>query len=185
MRNHFRDDYSSYHVVVYDTATGAVIERTTAQGYAASSAWARGQAWGLYGFTMCYRETHDPKYLEQADHIAQFILNNPFLPPDKVPYWDFNAPGIPDQPRDASAAAIIASALYELSQFSTHHDSYLKIADSIVESLTNHYRFLPGGGHGFLLQHSTGHKPAGSEIDVPIIYADYYYLEALLRSTNR
>jgi unsaturated chondroitin disaccharide hydrolase len=181
LKNHFRPDYSSYHVVDYDPATGEVRHRQTHQGYADESAWARGQAWGLYGFTMCYRETRDKKYLAQADHIAQFILNNPTLPADKVPYWDFNAPGIPNEPRDASAAAIMASALYELSTYSTNSKLYKATADKIVYNLTNNYTARPGESQGFILLHSTGHKPAKSEIDVPISYADYYYLEALIR----
>lgn len=181
LKNHFRPDYSSYHVIDYDPATGEVRHRQTHQGFADESAWARGQAWGLYGFTMCYRETHDKKYLAQAEHIAQFILNNPTLPADKVPYWDFNAPGIPNEPRDASAAAIMASALYELSTYSTNSKLYKATADKIVNSLTTNYTAKPGESQGFILLHSTGHKPAKSEIDVPISYADYYYLEALTR----
>jgi hypothetical protein len=182
LKNHFRADYSSYHVIDYDPATGEVRHRQTHQGYADESAWARGQAWGLYGFTMCYRETHDKKYLAQAEHVAQFILNNPTLPADKVPYWDFNAPGIPNEPRDASAAAVMASALYELSTYSTANSKVYKVtADKIVNSLTNNYTARPGESQGFILLHSTGHKPAKSEIDVPISYADYYYLEALTR----
>ena len=118
MKNHFRPDFSSYHVIDYDTITGAVRNKHTHQGYAHESAWARGQAWGLYGFTMCYRETNDIHYLQQAEHIANFILNHPNLPTDLIPFWDFDAPNIPNEPRDASAAAIIASALYELSTYS-------------------------------------------------------------------
>jgi hypothetical protein len=181
MKNHFRADYSSYHVVDYDTATGEVRRKQTAQGYADESAWARGQAWGLYGYTMCYRETKDKKYLEQAEHIASFILKHPNLPKDLVPYWDFNAPNIPNEPRDASAAAIMASALYELSTYSKSKNQYRKAADKIIESLTNYYRSRIGESKGFILLHSTGSKPANSEVDVPLIYADYYYLEALLR----
>jgi alpha-L-fucosidase len=180
MKNHYRSDYSSYHVVDYDTTTGKVLHKQTAQGYADESAWARGQAWGLYGFTMCYRETKDKKYLEHAEHIASFILHHPNLPKDLVPYWDFNAPNIPNEPRDASAAAVMASALYELSTYS-NQGTYRKTADKIMESLTNYYRAPVGEDKGFLLLHSTGSKPANSEVDVPLVYADYYYLEALLR----
>jgi unsaturated chondroitin disaccharide hydrolase len=181
MKNHFRPDYSSYHVVDYDTATGKVIKKTTHQGYSDESAWARGQAWGLYGYTMCYRETKDKAYLQQAEHIASFILNNPNLPKDLVPYWDFNAPNIPNEPRDVSAAAIIASGLYELSTYSKNNKIYKQAADKIIENLTNNYRSKIGENFGFILLHSTGTKPSNSEVDVPISYADYYYLEALLR----
>src|SRR5205085_6828110 len=165
----------------YDTTTGQVRKKQTAQGYADESAWARGQAWGLYGFTMCYRETKDKKYLEQADHIANFILHHPNLPKDLVPYWDFNAPNIPNEPRDASAAAVMASALYELSGYSKNGKQYRQAADKIVESLTNYYRSTIGESKGFILLHSTGAKPSNSEVDVPLSYEDYYYLEALKR----
>jgi len=181
MRNHYRADYSSFHVVDYDTATGRVVKRMTWQGYSDSSAWARGQAWGLYAYTMCYRETGDETYLKQAEHIAAYIL--PRLPEDKVPYWDFNAPGIPDEPRDASAAAVTASGLYELSRYSHQGKEYRQTADKILQSLTDHYRSGIGANSGFILLHSTGSKPSKSEVDVPLNYADYYYLEALLRSS--
>ncbi len=182
MKNHYRKDYSSYHVVDYDTVTGKVVSRVTHQGYADESAWARGQAWGLYGYTMCYRETHNTVFLQQAEHIAAFILQHPNLPADKVPYWDFNAPGIPNEPRDASAAAVLASGLYELSTYSKNGAAYRAAADKIMESLTNNYRSPIGENHGFILLHSTGSKPQNSEVDVPLSYADYYYLEALLRA---
>ena len=181
MKNHFRPDYSSYHVIDYDPQTGAVLHRQTHQGYADSSAWARGQGWGLYGYTLCYRETKNPVYLKQAEAIAKFIFTNPNLPKDKVPYWDFSDAAIPNVPRDASAAALMASALYELSTYSANGKQYRKTADQIVKSLTKSYQAKPGESKGFILLHSTGHKPAKSEIDVPISYADYYYLEALLR----
>lgn len=184
LKNHFRPDYSSYHVVDYDPEIGKVIKKTTAQGYSNESAWARGQAWGLYGYAMCYRYTHDPRYLEQAEHIAGFILNHPNLPKDKIPYWDFNDPAIPNAPRDASAAAITASALFELASES-HNPFYKQTANEILYNLSHYYRSHLATHSGFLLLHSTGHKPAHSEIDVPIIYADYYYLETLLRAREQ
>src|SRR5215203_547712 len=182
MANHYRNDFSSYHVVDYDTLTGKVVKKNTHQGYADESAWARGQAWGLYGFTMCYRETKDPVYLKQAEGIANFILGHPALPKDLIPYWDYNAPNIQNEPRDVSAAAITASALYELSSYSTKGKYYRQTADKILYNLTHSYRSKIGENKGFILLHSTGHKPNNSEIDVPINYADYYYLEALLRA---
>lgn len=182
LKNHFRPDYSSYHVLDYDTVTGQVIKRLTAQGYANESAWARGQSWALYGYTLCYRYTKDLRFLVQAEKIADFILKNDHLPDDKVPYWDFNAPSIPREERDASAAAIMSSALYELGGYSYKRNEYHMRAEEILESLTYKYRSPPGENKGFILLHSVGHKPVKSEVDVPIIYADYYYLEALLRS---
>ncbi|WP_345952565.1 glycoside hydrolase family 88 protein [Mucilaginibacter sp. PAMB04168] len=184
MKNHFRPDYSSYHVIDYDPQTGAVLHKQTHQGYADSSAWARGQGWGLYGYTLCYRETRNKAYLQQAEAIAKFIFSHPNLPKDKVPYWDFNAPDIPNAPRDASAAALMASAMYELSTYSSNGKQYKKTADDIMNSLSKRYQAKPGESKGFILLHSTGHKPANSEIDVPISYADYYYLEALLRQNR-
>lgn len=182
LKNHFRKDFSSYHVVDYNPENGVVKWKGTAQGLSDSSAWARGQAWALYGYTMCYRETNDKRYLKQAEGIAKFILNNPTLPADQVPYWDFNDALIPNAPKDASAAAIIASGLYELSGYSKEGKAYRETADQIVNKLTEKYTNANGANDGFILAHSTGHKPAKSEIDVPIIYADYYYLEALARS---
>ena len=184
LRNHFRPDFSSYHVVDYDTLTGQVVKKTTHQGFANESAWARGQAWALYGYTMCYRETKNKAYLAQAENVARFLLNHPNLPKDLIPYWDFNAPNIPNEPRDASAGAVMASALYELSTYSPNGALYRSKADKMTSSLSKHYTAKPGGSRGFLLQHSTGSKPANSEIDVPLIYADYYFMEALLRRKN-
>jgi unsaturated chondroitin disaccharide hydrolase len=182
MKNHFRSDYSSYHVVDYDSsAYGKINKKTTHQGFANESAWSRGQGWGLYGYAMCYRETKNKAYLDQAEKIAAYILNHPNMPKDMVPYWDFNAPNIPAEPRDASAAAVIASGLYELSTFSKNGQQYRKAADKIMESLTKIYRAPIGEAKGFILLHSTGSKPSNSEVDVPLSYADYYYLEALLR----
>ena len=182
MANHFRKDYSSYHVVCYGEG-GEVLKRATHQGFSDSSAWSRGQGWGLYGYTVMYRETRKKIYLDQAEHIASFILNNPNLPEDKVPYWDFNAPGIPNEERDASAAAVIASALLELSQYSKAHGlKYFTVATKILKRLsTPAYTANEGTNGNFILKHSVGSKPYHSEVDVPIVYADYYYLEALLR----
>ena len=181
MANHFRADNSSYHVVDYDPETGEIRQKCTSQGYNDDSAWSRGQAWGLYGYTMCYRYTGDRKYLDQAEKIASFIFSNPTLPEDLVPYWDYNAPEIPDEPRDASAAAVTASALCELYTYTGNKD-YLQKADKIIESLSSPaYLCAPGQRHGFLLDHSVTHKRRGTDVDKPLSYADYYYLEALVR----
>jgi hypothetical protein len=184
MKNHFRANYSSYHVVSYDPETGEVLKKQTHQGYADESAWSRGQSWALYGYTMCYRETKDKAYLRQAENVAKFILDNPVLPRDLVPYWDYNAPNIPNEQRDASAAAVMASALYELSTYSINGKLYRGKADLIVKNLTDHYTAGPGTSKGFILLHSTGSRPANTEVDVPLSYADYYYLEALLRQKH-
>jgi hypothetical protein len=158
--------------------------RQTAQGYADESAWARGQAWGLYGFTMVYRETGNKKYLDHAVKIARFLLNHPNLPADKIPYWDFNAPGIPDEPRDASSGAVMASALIELSNYADPDFSKecLAMAEKQILSLSSPaYRAALGTNGNFILKHSVSNKPKNKEVDVPLSYADYYYLEAMLR----
>ena len=184
MENHFRPDYSCYHVVDYDPETGEVLHRCTAQGYADESAWARGQSWALYGYTVAYRFTGDEKYLKQAENVAGFIFNDPNMPEDLVPYWDFDAPDIPDAYRDVSSAAVNASALYELG-YLTGNSSYKEKADRIIESLsTPAYRAAQGTNEGFILMHSVGSIPHGSSIDVPLNYADYYFLEALIRKRN-
>ena len=167
-----------------DPETGEVRKRQTAQGYADESAWARGQAWAIYGYTMCYRYTHDQKYLDMAEKIYNFIFNNPNLPEDLVPYWDFDAPNIPNEPRDASAAACTASALYELSTY-IPGKNYKETADKIMESLGSPaYRAEVGTNGNFILMHSVGSIPHGAEIDVPLNYADYYFLEGIMRKRD-
>lgn len=184
MKNHFRPDNSSYHVLNYNPETGAVQEKKTAQGYSNESAWARGQAWGLYGFTVMYRETKDRGYLEQAEKIADFLLTHPALPADKIPYWDFNAPNIPNALRDASAAAIMASALLELKTYVSQDKSrnYFGVAETILQNLSKQpYKAAQGTNGGFIIQHCVGHMPNKTEVDVPLTYADYYYIEAMKR----
>lgn len=184
IQHHFRPDNSSYHVLNYNKTTGAVQEKVTAQGYADESAWARGQAWGLYGYTETFRNTKDAKYLEQARKIADFLLSHPNLPADKIPYWDFNAPDIPNALRDASAGAIMASALIELSGFVDEAAAtrYLRAAETMLRTLsTDEYLAKAGTNGGFILKHSVGHLPQKSEVDVPLTYADYYFVEAMHR----
>jgi len=184
IKNHFRPDYSTYHVVSYDTITGQVEKKQTAQGYSDESAWARGQSWGLYGFTMMYRETKLERYLDQAIHIADFLINHPNLPEDKIPYWDYNAPDIPKALRDASAGAIMASALIELSGYvdPVKSKAYLEVAEKQLRTLASpKYLAEPGENGNFILKHSVGSLPGKSEVDVPLTYADYYFVEALLR----
>lgn len=183
--NHFRPDNSCYHVVSYDTLSGKPHFKGTHQGYSDDSAWARGQAWALYGYTMMYRETGKPDYLEQARKVAFFIKNHPALPKNKVPYWDFNAPDLPDTYRDASAAAVMASAFAELSRLDPAGDDargWLDLAEAQIRTLSSPaYLAEPGSNGGFILKHSVGNYNKHSEIDVPLSYADYYYVEALLR----
>jgi len=182
LSNHFRANNSCVHVVDFDTITGGVILKQTHQGYNDESSWARGQAWALYGYTMMYRFTQKPEYLAQAEKVAAFILNHPRLPEDLVPYWDFDAPNIPNEPRDASAAAVIASALLGLSTFATGNNAYFKSAETILKNLSSDNYLAKVGENGFfILKHSTGNWPKKSEIDTPLSYADYYFLEGLLR----
>ena len=186
LKNHFRPDNSCFHIVCYDAETGRVTGQRGGQGYSAASAWSRGQSWALYGFTMCYRETGDPRYLDRAVKCAEYFINHPRLPEDLVPYWDYDAPGIPDEPRDASAAAITASALLELAKYAPGKEkSYYGTARKILTSLASDRYLIPARKKcGFLIDHSVGSKPSGSQVDVPIIYGDYYFLEALLRLKN-
>lgn len=184
LAHHFRADGSSFHLVDYDPRTGAVRARVTVQGHADGSAWARGQAWGLYGYTMMYRATRKDTYLVQAQRIARFYMDHPRMPADKVPYWDFDDPAMPDAPRDSSAAAIASSALLELATLvdAASAARYRDFAEQTLRTLSSPaYLATPAANGGFLLRHATGHKPAGQEIDVPLNYADYYFLEALLR----
>lgn len=180
IKNHFRDDYSSYHVVSYNN-DGTVEKKCTHQGQNDSSSWARGQAWGIYGYTSCYRESKDVLFLRQAENIASLIMQR-VKTEDAIPLWDYDAPDIPQTPRDASAASIAASAFIELSTLVEDGQIYLDYAEKLLRSLSSDiYLAKAGTNQGFILMHSTGSLPNGSEIDTPINYADYYYLEALLR----
>ena len=185
MKEHFRPDYSCFHLVDYDTVTANPRLKRTVQGYSDSSAWSRGQAWALYGYTMMYRETKYERYLELAENIARFIINHPRLPENKIPYWDFDAPDIPNALRDASAGAIIASALIELSGYAkdkSESKQYLQTAEMQIRTLTSpEYLAEPGTNGNFILKHGVGSIPGDLEVDAPLTYADYYYVEALIR----
>jgi unsaturated chondroitin disaccharide hydrolase len=185
LKNQFRKDNSCYHVIDYNPTSGAVRKKTTLQGYSDDSVWARGQGWAVYGFTMSYRYTKDPAYLKQAEATAQFFMTHKNLPEDGIPYWDFKDPAIPNSARDVSAATVMASALYELYGY-TKNKNYLAFADKIMKSLNSDKYILSDTVKApFILDHSTGNWPKHDEIDEPIIYADYYYLEALLRKSNK
>jgi len=195
MKNHYRDDYSCYHVVDYDTITGAVKDRATCQGFTDESSWSRGQAWGLYGYVLMYRYTKDDVYLDFAENIAAYIMNHPNMPEDHIPYWDYhvNQPGYqpvwdynPDDfdeiLRDVSASVIAASALMELAQYSTDGQKYVDYAkETVVNVSTPNYRATADEDNYFLLKKSVGSIPHGGQLSVPLNYADYYFLETLQR----
>ncbi|MBL0745796.1 glycoside hydrolase family 88 protein [Chryseolinea lacunae] len=179
IRNHFRDDGSSYHVIDYDSLTGIVKRRLTHQGFSDESAWARGQAWGLYGYVMMYKETAQEKYLIHAKKIAHFIMHHPRLPEDKVPYWDFDAPNIPHVLRDASAAAVMASAMLDLSTVSKENAQYFQFGEAILQNLTDKYVTENNADEIFIVHHAVGNFRNFSEVNTPLNYADYYFLESL------
>lgn len=182
----FRPDGSCYHVIDYSMEDGSVRNRHTAQGYAHESTWSRGQAWAIYGYTVCYRETGDRKYIDMALKAFDFMRNHKDMPEDLIPYWDMDAPDIPNEYRDASSAAVIASALYEISTMDVDNpQQYKEYADRMMQSLASPaYRAEPGTNGHFLLMHSVGSIPHNNEIDVPLNYADYYFLEALKRKRD-
>jgi unsaturated chondroitin disaccharide hydrolase len=182
MRNHFRPDGSAYHILDYDPKTGWIRAIHGGQGADVRTPWARGQAWALYGFTMMFRETGNPAYLERAEKLARFLMAHPHMPADRVPTWDFGIAAGAGVPRDASAAAVMASGLLELSQLARDGAAYKDYAvQQLLALSTAPYLAEPGTNGGFLLTQSTGHLPNGIEINVPLVYADYYFLEALLR----
>lgn len=179
LKNHFREDWTTWHLVDYDPENGSIRGKQTVQGYADDSAWARGQAWALYGYTMMYRETGIKEYLDAAINIGNMLIGK--LPEDGIPYWDFNAPDIPEALRDASAGAIMASAFTELGTL-TGDEKYLQTAFRQISTLASEeYLAEAGTNENFLLKHSVGSLPGNSEVDVPLTYADYYFLEAILR----
>ena len=192
LRTHFRDDFTTFHLVDFDPQTGAVTARKTVQGYSDESVWARGEAWALYGYAMMAREcaksgltAESREFLAQATGIGKWVAAH--LPADGIPYWDFSDPAIPDTWRDASAAAILASGFLDLARQLESSDAALakrfrKLAKRQLKTLASApYLAKAGQNGGFLLRHCVGNLPAGSEIDVPLTYADYYFLEALLR----
>jgi chondroitin AC lyase len=197
LKNHFRHDYSTYHVVNYDTITGAFQDSGTSQGYTDASTWARGQAWAIYGYTMVFRETQNPKFLVAAMAAADYYLDNKNLPKDMIPFWDFNIKDANIKPdwenngqktlelRDASAAAITASALFELSEYAQNKRAhYRDAAKTILINLSKNYTAEIGTNNNFVVKNCVGSFPHNEEIDVPLVYADYYFLEALLQYKN-
>lgn len=181
MKHQFREDGSNYHVALYDTLTGNFIKGVTHQGYADETMWARGQAWAIYGYTIVYRETGDENFLRFAEKVTDIYLKR--LPEDYIPYWDFDAPRIPNEPKDASAAAITASALLELSRLVDNPEKgneYEEAAVNMLISLSS-TEYQSGDINPAFLRRSVGHRPNGSEVDASINYADYYYIEALLK----
>ncbi len=184
LEHHYRPDYSCYHVVSYDTITGLPHIKQTSQGAFDESIWARGNAWGLYGYVVMFRETKLQRYLDRAIAIANLMIDHPNMPDDGIPYWDYLAPEIPEALRDASAGAIMASALIELSTMTdaTLSSKYLSTAEKQLSTLSSpEYLAEPGTNGLFILKHGVGHLPGNSEVGVPLTYADYYFAEALLR----
>jgi len=179
--HHYRPNGSAYHILDYDPVTCRVRAHFSGQGGNVEGTWARGHAWGIYGFTMMYRETRVKKYLERAMSAADYWLDEPNLPADGISWWDFSFPG---EERDVSASAVTASALLELQAFAppSKASKYRAAAVKMLAAMASPDYFAKQGENGdFLLMHSVGHKPGNSEVDVPLNYADYYFLEALLR----
>lgn len=181
MNNLVREDNSLYHLGSFNEETGEFLKGYTHQGYADESMWARGQTWGIYGFAMAYRETGRKDFLETSIKLADHFLER--LPEDGIPFWDFDDPKIPNAPKDASAAAIAACGMFEIANLVedvTLKNKFNTAATKFVEILSSD-AYYSGDKNQALLLHSTGHLPNNSEIDMPIIYADYYYMEALMR----
>ena len=184
LKNHFRKDNSCYHVIDYDSITGKVKNKLTHQGFNNESSWARGQSWAVYGFTMAYRYTKNKEYLKQAEATAKYYINYKTLPKDGISFWDFNDTSIPNAPRDVSSATVMASALIELYSF-TKNQVYLEYSNKILNTLSSDKYLLNDSVKGpFILDHSTGNWPKKDEIDQPIVYADYYFLEAIIRKQS-
>ncbi len=185
MRDHVRADGTTFHLVDYDPETGDVLWRGTVQGLADTSTWSRGQAWGLYGFALAHRETGEPLLLETARRVADAFLAR--LPEDGIPCWDFDAASIPGEPKDAAAAAIAASGLWDLASLIEDEkasDRYRAASVALVERLSSSDYSAEAAGLPALLLHSTGNRPMGDEVDVPLIYAEYYFVEALIRQAS-
>jgi hypothetical protein len=187
MENHLRRDFTVYQLVDYDPEAGIPVFRGTFQGYDTTSVWARGQAWGIYGFTMAYRETHDRVFLDLAEKMAGFLIDHPYFKDGYIPFWDLATPKIPQELRDASAAAILASAFLDISTFPEVSDSgkYYQAGENILYALANP-KYCAGMNENkfFIVKHCVGNYPGNVEVDVPLIYADYYFLEALLKYRN-
>lgn len=184
--DHVRADGSTYHVVNYNPGTGAVRWRGTKQGYSDSSTWSRGQAWAIYGFTMMYRETGDTRFLDAARKTADWYIAH--VPADKVPYWDFDDPAIPNAPRDTSAAAVVASGLLELGHRepdATRAQGYRDFATQTLDSLSSPAYLAQGTPKWSVLLHGTHNKPSGTGIDEGLIWGDYYFQEALMRAQGQ
>ncbi|ANW95346.1 glucuronyl hydrolase [Wenyingzhuangia fucanilytica] len=184
MKHIVRPDSATYHLGSFDDKTGAFIKGYTHQGYADNSMWARGQTWGIYGFAIASRETGRKDFLETSIKLADHFLNR--LPKDGIPFWDFDDPKIPNAPKDASAAAVAACGMLELSALiedKNVKEKYINAAKNLIAILSSDV-YLSNNKNNALLLHSTGHHPKNKEIDIPIVYADYYFMEALLRIKN-
>ncbi|WP_284639310.1 glycoside hydrolase family 88 protein [Paenibacillus silviterrae] len=180
LREFLREDGSCYHIVTFNPETGVRVGALGGQGFAPGSAWARGTAWALYGLALCYHYTKDDAYLQGSKKAAHFFLAN--LPEDLVPYWDFRLTTLEGAPRDSSAAAIAASGMLLLAEVLPEEQGclYATAARQIMKSLADHYAVWDQKDEAILL-HGTGHYPAGKNIDVGLIYGDYYFVEALAK----
>lgn len=179
---HFvRPDGSVYHIVNFNPETGEVTEKLGGQGYAAESAWSRGAAWALYGLSLAYHHTGKQSYLQASKRVAHFFLS--CLPEDHVPYWDFRAPGEIREIRDTSAGACAASGLLLLASQVNDSEShvYRDGALRMLESLYRNYGAWDDSNEEGLLLHGTSNYPENSNIDIPLIYGDFFYVEALAR----
>ena len=186
LKNHFRADNSCFHILCYDAGTGSVVTQKGGQGYSQTSAWSRGQSWGLYGFTMCYRFTHDRRYLDRAVKSAEYFINHPNLPRTRCPTGITTHRGFPTSRATLRRRPSPPRRCSNWPGTSPKRKSSItRSAEKILRSLASDRYLIPAGEkNGFLIDHSVGSKPSKSQVDVPIIYGDYYFLEALLRLKN-
>lgn len=184
LREFIRPDGSTHHIVCFDPETGARLEARAGQGHSPDSAWSRGTAWALYGMAISYAYTREDRFLQAAKRVAHFFIAN--LPADRVPYWDFRVPAGEGTPRDSSAGACAACGLIELSKLVPPAESalYFDAAVKILQSLYENYSSWDADEEALLL-HATGSAPSGANVDVPLIYGDYFFVEGIAKLRDR